>query len=318
MSQGFVQTPGNPAPEGLEELWLTSKDGARLRFAFAPGPANPRGTVVLCPGRTEFIEKYFEPIKDFQARGFCVLCVDWRGQGLSERATKNPLKGHLETLDRPAKDLAFAIRTWTDRLPRPRIIVAHSMGGGIILRGLQQGYLHPAAALFSAPMWGIKAPPGASLLASAAYAVGAGKGFVSSPAKQWAREPFEDQRVTHSRERHERGQDILAANPDLAIAGPTYAWLRAALKAIHGFRKPEALAHVAIPVVVVSAGEEKLVDNDSHLAVAGLLPNAKHITVPGAYHELMMETDDIRAQFLAAFDDLAARVASPTPADATA
>ncbi len=307
---GFVRAEGNAAPDGVEELWLTSRDGTRLRFAFAPGPDAPRGTVILCPGRTEFIEKYFEAIKDFQARGFCVLCVDWRGQGLSDRATANRMKGHLVSLDQPAKDLAFAIRTWTNRLPRPRIIVAHSMGGGIVLRGLQQGYLHPAAAVFSAPMWGIaKLPRGAGALARAMTAIGAGKTFVSGRATAWAPEPFEAQVVTHSRERHDRGQRILAADPKLAIAGPTFGWLSAALAAIKGFRAPGALSHLTLPVVVVSAGEEKLVDNASHAAIAAALPNAKHITVPGAYHELMMETDALRAAFFAAFDDLADQVA---------
>lgn len=312
---GFVRADGNPAPEGVEELWLTGRDGARLRFALAPGPASPRGTVILCPGRTEFIEKYFESIRDFQARGFCVLCVDWRGQGLSARATKNPMKGHLVSLDQAAKDLALAIRTWTDRLPRPRIIVAHSMGGAITLRGIQQGYLHPAAALFSAPMWGIaKLPKGAGALAAAMTAIGAGKGFVSGRATAWAPEPFEAQVVTHSRDRHDRAQRILAADPNLALAGPTFAWLAASLRAIKGFKQTGALRHIEIPVVVVSAGEERLVDNHSHAHIASVLKNAKHIVIPGAYHELLMERDEVRAQFLQAFDDLADRVAAVTAA----
>ena len=39
-----------------------------------------RGTVVLSPGRTEPIEKYYEVIGNFLARGWCVLTHDWRGQ----------------------------------------------------------------------------------------------------------------------------------------------------------------------------------------------------------------------------------------------
>jgi lysophospholipase len=55
------------------------------------------------------------------------------------------------------------------------------------------------------------------------------------------------------------------------------------------------------------------VDNDSHPLVIEQLPNATHITVAGAKHEILMERDDKRAQFWAAFDQLVESVA-PVPA----
>ena len=48
--------------------------------------ARRKGTVCIFPGRTEFIEKYFEVVRDLRARGFAVAVLDWRGQGLSDRA----------------------------------------------------------------------------------------------------------------------------------------------------------------------------------------------------------------------------------------
>ena len=65
---------------------LKTPDGVSLRFArFAP-PAGRRGTVCIFPGRTEWIEKYFETVRDLRNRGFAVALLDWRGQGLSDRA----------------------------------------------------------------------------------------------------------------------------------------------------------------------------------------------------------------------------------------
>ena len=67
------------------------KDRGRgpLRFArFAPPPGR-KGTVCVFPGRAEFIEKYFEVVRDLRARGFAVATIDWRGQGLSDRALPN-------------------------------------------------------------------------------------------------------------------------------------------------------------------------------------------------------------------------------------
>ena len=49
-------------------------------------PERPRGTVVLLTGRGEFIEKYAtEVVGELLERGFAVVALDWRGQGLSDR-----------------------------------------------------------------------------------------------------------------------------------------------------------------------------------------------------------------------------------------
>ena len=74
---------------------LKTPDGVSLRFArFAP-PAGRRGTVCILPGRTEWIEKYFETVRDLRSRGFAVAILDWRGQGLSDRALSDRHKGHV-------------------------------------------------------------------------------------------------------------------------------------------------------------------------------------------------------------------------------
>ncbi len=92
----FIEVPGNPAPEGAEVAWIKTAGGQNVRACYAPSPkADARGTVLLCPGRTEFIEKYFEVARDLQARGFGVLIIDWPGQGLSDRLLDDPFKGHI-------------------------------------------------------------------------------------------------------------------------------------------------------------------------------------------------------------------------------
>jgi lysophospholipase len=68
------------------------------------------------------------------------------------------------------------------------------------------------------------------------------------------------------------------------------------------------LAHIRIPILIATAAEEQLVDNASHDRVAAELPDATHIVIAGAKHEILMERDDMRAQFWAAFDELTERV----------
>lgn len=309
----FVRVPGNDVPAGAEEHWLEGRGGVRLRALTAPAQASPpRGSVIVCPGRTEFIEKYFEVVGELQARGFCVFVIDWRGQGLSGRQLANPMKGHFDTLDDPVNDLATALKVLADKLPRPHILLAHSMGGAIALRALQTRRVEVEAAAFSAPMWGI-ANLGAfgKKFARFVTSIGGGGGFAPGVEKRWRRESFKRNSVTHDKERHARAQGLIAEEPRLALAGPTLGWVTSAADAVEGFQQPRALAHLRMPVLVASAAQEALVDNRSHAEIAALLPDCTHITIAGAKHELLMETDAIRAQFWAAFDALLERAARP-------
>ena len=77
-----------------------------MRFARFEPPAGRKGTLCVFPGRAEFIEKYFEVVRDARARGFAVAILDWRGQGLSERALANARKGHVLRLLRSTTSIS--------------------------------------------------------------------------------------------------------------------------------------------------------------------------------------------------------------------
>ncbi|MEQ1491365.1 MAG: alpha/beta hydrolase [Terricaulis sp.] len=307
----FVRVPGNEPPDGAEEHWLEGRGGVKVRVLTAPSTrGETRGSVIVAPGRTEFIEKYFEVIRELQARGFAVFCIDWRGQGLSGREVENSLKGHIVSFDDPVNDLSTALKLLADRLPRPYIGLAHSMGGAITLRALMTRRVEYDAAAFSAPMWGIpNLTDVAKKYVRFMVSLGAGGQFAPNVEKKWKRENFKKNPVTHDKARHDRCQGLIAEEPRLALAGPTNGWVAAAADATEGFRQPGALAHVRIPVLVATAGEEQLVDNSAQEAVVHELPDVRHITIEGAKHEILMEVDPIRNQFWEAFDQLAERVA---------
>ncbi|MBX3428516.1 MAG: alpha/beta hydrolase [Hyphomonadaceae bacterium] len=306
----FVRVPGNEPPDGAEEHWLEGRGGVKVRVLTAPSSrGEARGSVIVAPGRTEFIEKYFEVIRELQSRGFAVFCIDWRGQGLSGREVENSLKGHIVSFDDPVNDLSTALKLLADRLPRPYIGLAHSMGGAITLRALMTRRVEYDAAAFSAPMWGI---PNLSDFAKKyvrfMVSLGAGGQFAPNVEKKWKRENFKKNAVTHDKARHDRCQGLIAEEPRLALAGPTNGWVAAAADATEAFRQPGALAHVRIPILVATAGEEQLVDNSAQEAVVQELPDVRHITIEGAKHEILMEVDPIRNQFWEAFDQLVERV----------
>src|SRR3984893_17567150 len=91
----LVSIPANPVPEDVVTGTLKTPDRVSLRFARWAPPPGRKGTVFLFQGRAEFIEKYFETVRDLRARGFAVATFDWRGQGMSDRALAGRQKGHI-------------------------------------------------------------------------------------------------------------------------------------------------------------------------------------------------------------------------------
>jgi lysophospholipase len=83
------------------------------------------------------------------------------------------------------------------------------------------------------------------------------------------------------------------AYPDLALGAPTWGWLDFALKACAYLARPERLRGVTIPVEIVSAGEDQLVDNAAQKAAARNLPPGPPDHRARRPPRNLMETDDI-------------------------
>jgi lysophospholipase len=56
------------------------------------------------------------------------------------------------------------------------------------------------------------------------------------------------------------------------------------------------------PILIVASGSDDLVSTPAIETFAIHLRAGSHVVVPGARHEIMMEQDQFRAQFWAAFD----------------
>jgi len=290
------------APSGGTFDWLTAKDGTRLRLAAWAVPGEARGTVALLTGRNEFIEKYFETVADLLDRGFNVHMMDWRGQGLSDRPLANRMKGHVRDFTDYMDDLDLFVGA----IAAPNLIVmAHSMGGHIVLRALAERPLlrrQVGGAVVSAAMLGINtgrfSVTAARRLARSLSRAGLRGAQAPSPKETGAGFNV----LTSDPERAGDQAWFIAREPRLALGSPTFGWLDAAFRSIAAIDLPGALEAIDVPVMLAVAGADQVVSPAAQRRAATRLRRATLVEIEGSRHEILKERDEFRGRFWAAFD----------------
>jgi len=303
----LVSIPANPVPEDVVTGNLKTPDGVSLRFARWAPPPGRKGTVCLFQGRAEFIEKYFETVRDLRARGFAVATLDWRGQGLSERALHNPHKGYVRDFSKYDIDLETFVREIVlPDCPPPVFALAHSMGATILLRAAYQGHRWFDRMVLLAPLVGL---PGMRRSRVTRIGVkmlrlmGLGAAYVpGGDATVMMQRPFIGNLLTSDPVRYARNVAVLEAEPSLAIGWPTVAWTDAAFRMMRQLAEPSFPSRIRQPLLIIAAGHDQIVSTPAIDEFAIRLRAGAHLIVPGSRHELLMEQDRFRAQVLAAFD----------------
>ncbi|WP_411816422.1 alpha/beta hydrolase [Hyphococcus sp. DH-69] len=307
----FISIPENPVPVNAEPFEFDAPGGARIRAGFFP-VENARGTVVLMTGWSEFIEKYFETIKDLHHRGFNVAMMDWRGQGLSDRNQVRETNwiGYFRTL---TKDLEFFTDTQVKpRFPGPYILMTHSMGGMPALRLLASGYDGFERAVLCAPM--TRLFPGVqNSITNIAARIASKLGYARKPVprdKDYA-DMFEGNIYTSDETRHTMFRNLRMAEPKAASESPTFGWVKDAMKSSAEIHADTALKDIEIPVLIITAEREQQIDGSDHFEIAQKTDQISVTKVPDALHEILMERDELRALYWKAFDEFVAPVFRP-------
>lgn len=298
-SARLVEAPGNPIPAGAQLHALTTADGIALRAASWMPAAPPIGTVLVCTGRTEFIEKYFEFIGEILQRGYAVVCFDWRGQGLSQRLLADRTKGHVGRFADYDLDMDAVMAGPMAGMPRPFVLFGHSMGGHLALRHLARRPEDFERAVLSAPMlkvwlhWSLRAITG--LLARSMRWAGRGEGFTPGGAgNDGVATPYEENRVTSDRGRYERNNAILRADPELALCGPTWHWLKEAFASMRMLRKRTFAPKILCPLLIIGAAHDRVVHQGPDMTLIRGVKRGLFVLFSDAEHELVQERDDVR------------------------
>ena len=138
-----------------ETLW-NSPDGWPLRRIDWDRAEKPRGSLLFLPGRGDHYEKYLETLDQLANDGWCVTALDWRGQGGSGRLLADPHIGHIDDFAMWIADIKAFWADWKSAGPGPHVILAHSMGGHLVMRAMVEDAVDPDAVALSAPMLGIQ------------------------------------------------------------------------------------------------------------------------------------------------------------------
>jgi lysophospholipase len=303
----LVSIPANPVPDGVVTGTLKTRDGVSLRFARWAPPPGRKGTVCLFQGRSEFIEKYFETVRDLRARGFAVATLDWRGQGMSERALRNRRKGYVRSFSQYEIDLdTFVNEVVLPDCPPPVFALGHSMGATVLLRAAHAGHRWFDRMVLLSPMIalpGMRRSVVSRTMVRAMRLMGLGSLYVpGGDASVMMQRPFVGNLLTSDPVRYARNIAVLEAEPALTVGWPTVAWTDAAFRTMIELSEPTYPAGIRQPILIIAAGQDGIVSTPAIDDFAVRLRAGSHLIVPGARHELLMEADRFRGQALAAFD----------------
>jgi lysophospholipase len=315
--------PESPIPPGADCGLIETADRVRLRWATFRSERRPhRGTVLLLQGRAEYVERWFETIRDLQARGFDVATFDWRGQGGSERPLRDARKGHVADFRRYGLDLDAVLARVLPTLPGPYWLLAHSTGGLVAITAEKRIRDVFGRAVLAAPFLGLGdfglPEPAIRVLTRFFRDIGFGRAWIPGGGATAAHtRPLAGNRLTSDPIRHARGADFAWRHPDLAIGSPTLGWVAAAFAAFDRAFAESTLTDWRMPTLMVVGSADRVVSIRAIERFAATTRSTDLAIVPGARHELLSERDRYREPFWAAFDAFVpgGATAATTPTD---
>lgn len=279
--------------------------------SLTPQTINAQPCLVISSGRSESYLKYQELSFDFFNLGYNVFLIDHRGQGLSGRVLANPNKGHVENFQFYVDDLANFIDNVVSNtcIDKPYLL-AHSMGGAIAARYLQDHANKIKAAVLSSPMLGFTGgiPDfiANSIIKATAHI---NQWFDDTPwyffgHKDFTPSEYTNNPLMHSSLRHQVFAQLYLQTPEIQLGGVTTQWLAASLTGLAKIFNQ--IDKISTPILVLQAGADSIVDNQAqdrfcqalHQLQPNSCPNGKPLVITGAYHELFFESDVYRTPAL--------------------
>jgi lysophospholipase len=275
---------------------------ADLNIHYLIVPArNPKGVIVISPGRTEPSLKYAEFIYDLRDFGYTIFAIDHRGQGSSDRMLPDPIKSHVERFADYVDDFSQFVMTVVKPQTYPSaMLLAQSMGGAIAAGFLRQHPLVFKAAIFIAHMFEINtgaASESLSLLLTAGLVeLGLGESYAYGQGPFDIDAPFPTNKETSSEARFAMKRRLFKLYPELRIGGVTNRWVGESLAFTKNLRTGSDAFQ--IPTILFQAGKDDYVRPASQNELCEIRSplHCRIIHMPDSKHEILMESDAIRSK----------------------
>ncbi len=268
--------------------------------------------VIYIEGLSEFAEKTFELASDFNKESCGFWVMDRVGQALSGRYLADAFKQHSLGFHNDARDIMKFIRTVIPDDGRPVILLGHSTGGPIALLVTHDAPDLAGAAVLTGPLLGFQNPvvrgrerlfahiPPIPRLLERFILNGHPWRPRTHPHSEMKPEDFSsDPQRMHVHDYWQKKK------PELRVGSPTFGWLKSACRAAELLRDPAYLREIQKPVMVFTAGHDRLVNNERTLDAVAHLPQVSYTHFHNGKHELLMETDNIRSYIIRSVADLA-------------
>ena len=291
-------------PQGIEwgGLELNDESGAVMRYAKLEHQGANKGNILILQGFSEFIQKYFELMRDLSGAGYTVFSFDWRGQGKSTRFLKKyPMRPYSMGFERDILDMKHFIEAVMPK-GEEKHVFAHSMGGHLALRFLHDNPTVFERAVLSAPMLGFKLPASRGIILTLIRFLRLiGRDVMqASKGGAWSDKniPLENDPRSHDKMRR-LVQYVYALNtPDLRMDNASFGWVYQAIRSLNMLEGGGYLETLTTPILIGIAENEEIVDNAAIERIAERLKNAECMTLKDSRHEIFMERDEIRDVFL--------------------
>ncbi len=274
-----------------------------------------RGSMLFLGGRGDIIEKYIETMAHWHEQGWDVTAFDWRGQGGSGRLSGNRHVGHAQSFGPWINDLATVVDRWRTEKPGPHVIVAHSMGGHLVLRALIERRIAPDAVVLVAPMLGFDTAPLPPRLAGWVADQMCRIGSPERAAWKKNEKPVlgnvsRQSLLTNHAERYADELWWKQKHPELELGPPSWSWLAEAYRSTQSCAAPGKLESVSTPILLMGTDGDKLVSPRAIRRAAARLPVSElKMFDKSVGHEILRERDEPRDLALLAIDVFLQRAA---------
>ena len=291
-----------------------TRDGWALRTFDRPA-AGKRGSILWLGGRGDIFEKYLESMAAWHDAGWHISSFDWRGQGGSGRLLADRRVGHIDDFSVWLADLTAFWRDWTARTPAPHVIMGHSMGGHLVLRGLVEARIAPRAAVLSAPMLGFAGripQPVASIVARLLGTIAPRKSAWKQNERPAPPDASRQAFLTCDAQRYADELWWKSAKPELDIGPPSWGWMAASSRSFAAIHREGAVEAIRTPVLTVATDGDLLVNPGAIRRTAARLARGELLMFDKSVaHEVLREIDSVRDVAMARISQFLDREAPP-------